>query len=118
MTTSLPYSNDTTSYQAAQSASVPKVKQDRKAIAEYIANMEATGATDDELARALPAVHANALRARRGEIWAHGVITDSMGETRPTATGAKAKVFHITDRGIALLKRSPGSWCVKTEAKS
>lgn len=111
--TTLPYSNPTTSREAALNASIPKVKQDRKAIAQYIAGMGAQGATDDEIARALPNVHANALRARRGEIWAHGVITDSAGETRTTTTGSRAKVWHITDKGIELLKMPAGSWCVK-----
>lgn len=115
MTTSLPYSNPTTGREAALTASQSKVKEDRKAIAQLIANMASDGATDDEIARALPSVHANALRARRGEIWAHGVITDTAGETRPTATGSRAKVWHITDRGIALLKMPATSWCVKTE---
>jgi hypothetical protein len=112
--TTLPYSNDTTSYQAAQSATPSKVKVDRKLIAEYIAKMASNGATDDDLARALPSVHPNALRARRGELWAHGVISDAAGETRATATGARAKVWHITDRGIALLKWPADSWCIKT----
>lgn len=111
--TTLPYSNPTTSREAAQTASVPKVKADRRLIAEFIASKGSEGATDDDIARNLPSVHANALRARRGEIWAHGVITDSAGETRPTATGSRAKVWHITVKGRDLLGLPADSWAVK-----
>jgi hypothetical protein len=112
----LPYSNPTTSRAAALSVSVSKVKEDRKAIALFIAKMGSDGATDDEIARNLSSVNANALRARRGEIWAHGVITDQAGETRPTATGSRAKVWHITDKGISLLGMPAESWCVRVTA--
>lgn len=112
----LPYSNPTTSREAALSVPLSKVKEDRKAIARFIAGMGSDGATDDEIARNLASVHPNAIRARRGEIWAHGVITDTAGETRPTATGSRAKVWHITDKGVALLGMPGTSWCVKTGA--
>jgi hypothetical protein len=110
----LPYSNPTTSKEAAENASMPKVRADRIAIALYIANRGVDGATDDEIMRALPQVHQNAVRARRGEIWGHGVITDVLNQTRATATGARAKVWHITAKGLRGLRREgyeiEGGW--------
>lgn len=106
----LPYSNPTTSRAAAQSVPVDKVKADRKAITAYIAGQGAHGATDDELARALPQIHPNALRARRGECIDYGVITDLCGERRATATGAMAQVHHVTRLGLIRLGLPAADW--------
>jgi len=113
MVETLPYSNDTTSREAAQKADIAKVKQDRRAICDFIARQGANGATDDELARNLPGINPNALRARRGECWGHGVITDQLGERRNTVTGSSAKVWHVTAYGIEKLGMPADSWCVK-----
>ena len=106
---SLPYSNPTTSRAAAQDA-IPKSRQDRRAICAFIASMGATGATDEAIARNLPQVHMNAARARRGEIWGYGLITDCLGETRPTSTGSQAKVWHICAAGLNALGLPPTDW--------
>jgi hypothetical protein len=113
MIKSLPYSNNTTSRQAAGEACFDKVKQDRRAICDFIARQGVHGATDDELARNLPSINPNALRARRGECWGHGVITDALGEKRQTVTGSSAKVWHVTAKGIEKLGMPLDSWCVK-----
>lgn len=97
-----PHNGTATSIAAAQDA-IPKVKRDRKAITAFIAKMEIDGATDDEISRALPTIHANALRARRGECWGYGLITDSLGLTRATSTGSMAKCWHVTLEGVRRL---------------
>lgn len=102
MSITLPHNGTETSIAAAQNA-IPKVKQDRKGITAFIARMEIDGATDDEISRALPTIHANALRARRGECWGYGLITDSLGLTRATSTGSMAKCWHVTLEGVRRL---------------
>lgn len=109
---SLPYSNPTTSYEAAQSVPASKVQADRRAIAAFIASQGSKGATDEELGESCPQINANALRARRGECWAHSVITDQLAEVRRGASGLRAKVWHLTDKGARMLGLSD-TWCVK-----
>lgn len=110
MTTSAPYSNSTTSKAAAQTLSQRKVVRDRRSIAEFIANRGAAGAADFELSAALPDIHDNALRARRGDLEAYErrAITSSEGERRENPeTGKFCAVYHITERGLRALGRDP-----------
>lgn len=100
------------SVQAAKSVrenGIPKARADRRAITEFIANQGAKGATDEELARNLPAINANALRARRGECIEFAVITDQLGERRATLSGNAATVHHVTKRGLVALGLDPAT---------
>lgn len=101
--------NSVAAAKTIREAGIPKARADRRAITEYIARQEARGATDDDLARALPLIHANALRARRGECIEFGVITDQLGERRNTASGNTATVHHVTKRGLVALGLDPSS---------
>ena len=103
--------NSVAAAKAIRDAGIPKARADRRLITEYIANQGANGATDEELARALPAINTNALRARRGECIEFGVITDQLGERRKTVSGNSATVHHVTKRGLVALGLEPaGHW--------
>lgn len=96
-TATVPHNGTPTSYEAAQTISQSKIGADRQAICQFVASCGSNGATDEEIAAGCPDIHPNALRARRGECWGHGYLTDLAGETRTSATtGKKAKVWHIT----------------------
>ena len=99
--------NSVAAAKAIREAGIPKARADRRAITEYIAGQGANGATDDELARALPLINSNALRARRGECIEFGVITDQLGERRATASGNSATAHHVTKRGLVALGLEP-----------
>lgn len=110
MSTTMPYSNPTTSRAAALTASKEKAKADRKALRSFIANMGEQGATDEEIARAVPSINANAVRIRRGECSDAWVITVAGGLRRLTTSGNPAQVWRITAKGLRLLKRPPTDW--------
>lgn len=111
MNATLPHIGTATS-EAAAIAALPKVKRDRRLMCEFIAKRGARGATDDELFVDLGhEIHVNAIRARRGECWAYGYLTDSLGEVRKTQTGCMAKVWHATKSLIEKLGMPAGSWC-------
>lgn len=99
--------NSVAAAKTIRDAGIPKARADRRAITEYIANQQARGATDDDLARALPLIHANALRPRRLECIEFGVITGQLGERRNTASGNSATVHHVTKRGLVALGLDP-----------
>lgn len=83
-----------------------KVTQtNRRAICAYIAKMEGQGATEADLARALPTIHVAHLPLRVKECWGHGLITQELGEVR-----ADMVAWHITAKGAELLKLPAGSW--------
>jgi len=106
----IPTTQHPNSIAASRTLNADKVKSDRKAICAFIAKMGPAGATDDELSRALPQIHTNALRARRGECIDYGVITDICGERRPTATGCMATVHHVSALGLTRLGLSLAEW--------
>ena len=82
MTLTLPYSNATTSRAAAKNpAVVSKSGHDRRVLCQFVASRGATGSSDEEIAAGCPEIHPNALRARRGEAWAYGVLAYT-GERR------------------------------------
>lgn len=97
---------------------IPKARADRRAIADYIAKQGANGATDEELARQLPGINPNALRARRGEAAEFAVISAMAGERRKTLAGNTATVWHVTKRGLVALGLEPAEhWHVDQGAK-
>ncbi len=113
--TTLPYSNETTSKDAARNhAVVSKSGHDRRVICQFIASRGVTGATDAEIYQWCPEVHFNAARARRGEIQDHGLITAKMGERRRGETGLAARVYHITAIGLKALGMDQNQhWCAE-----
>lgn len=88
-------------------AAAPKSHQDRRALVEYIASRGMDGSTDEETMAACPQIHTNGCRARRGEAWGFGLITDSLGLQRPTSTGSMAKCWHVTEAGLRALDLDP-----------
>lgn len=117
MQETLPHNNTATSIAAAQSASRTKVMQDRYDITEYCAKQGIRGASDDELARALPQINPNALRPRRLDCINFGTISDMAGERRATSSGAMAVVHHVTAYGLKMLKWPADSFCVDAGVK-
>lgn len=63
-------------------------------------------ATDQELCDRLGA-SGDSIRPRRGELAHRGLIV-ATDRTRPTKSGASARVYEITDKGRALLRRPAG----------
>ena len=82
----------------------------RRQVAEFIANAGAKGATDEEVQIGLD-MNPSTERPRRGEIWAYGLITDSLGEKRATTSGRSACVWHVTSAGLKALSMAGNEWC-------
>ena len=101
-----------TSHEAAESIK-PHVRDLRRKVCEFIALQGAKGATDEEAQIGL-GMNPSTQRPRRCEVWAYGLITDQMGERRPTTSGRAATVWHVTDVGIKALGMPTDSWCVRT----
>ena len=111
MTINLPHCNKPTSEAASRrERTISKAKVDRRVLCEHIAKCGARGVTDQEGAAACPSIDPSAYRARRGECWGHGVITDTLGEKRDTESGNKATVYHITAEGLRLLGLPADMW--------
>lgn len=102
-------STSTTSSEAAASIK-PHIKIMRRQVAEFIANAGAKGCTDEEVQIGL-AMNPSTERPRRGEIWAYGLITDSLGERRATTSGRSATVWFITSLGNKALGLAANEWC-------
>lgn len=114
----LPHSNPTTSRAAAIQA-IPRSRAARIAIVEFIAHRGAQGAIDEEIAEGCPSIHVNAVRVRRGECEARGMITSTTGEKRLTRSGNMAQVYHITATGLRATGLPLGCWHVAdAEARS
>ena len=114
---------------AAKSLTVDKVVSDRRAICSYIAGRGIDGATDEEIARALPHIGPNSLRPRRGELQERqiddepdakrfGCITASLGVERPTLSKRMATVWHITAKGLHNLQLPADHWHSETKANA
>ena len=83
-----------------------KVSQNnRRAACAYIAKMEDQGATEADVARAVPTIHAAHLPLRLKECWGHGLITQELGVVR-----AGMLAWHITPKGAELLKLPATAW--------
>lgn len=107
----LPHNGTVTSIAAAESMR-PHVQTLRRKVCEFIAQAGAKGCTDEEIQIGLD-MNPSTERPRRGEIWAFGLITDSMGEKRATKSGRSAVVWHVTDKGVEAVGMPAWSWCVK-----
>ena len=101
----------TTSHEAAESIK-PHVRDLRRKVCQFIAEQGAKGCTDEECQIGL-GMNPSTQRPRRSEVWAFGLITDQMGERRPTTSGRMATVWHCTDIGIKALGLPADSWSVK-----
>lgn len=110
MTTTLPHNGTPTSIAAARTVSLTKVQQDRKAITELLARLGASGACDDEIARAIPSLNGNAVRIRRQECMDYGLISNMCGQLKKTASGKNAVAYHITKRGLKALSLPETEW--------
>ncbi len=97
-----------TSTAAAQSIA-PHARIMRRQVAEFIANAGAKGATDEEVQIGL-GMNPSTQRPRRGEVWAYGLITDSLGEKRATTSGRGAVVWHVTKAGLKALSMAENEW--------
>jgi hypothetical protein len=95
-----------------------KARTDRRLICDYIARMGPEGASDEDLARALPTVNGNALRARRGELQnklrddgyiGYGFITDELGVKKKGSSGMMAQCYHVTESGLKALGLDPAT---------
>lgn len=83
-----------------------KSREDRKAIAEFIARQAEAGAIEEEILRNCPDVLANSVRLRLRELSDdYYCITDKEGERRRNLNGNTCKVWHITDKGLIALGR-------------
>ncbi len=117
MITTLPHSGTATSEAAARNPyTTGKAAHDRRVIAAFIASRGSAGATDQEIAKGCPEVHADAIRARRGECWARSAITKSPGEKRATDSGKGADVWFITNVGLRGLSLPETAWYVRVDA--
>lgn len=97
---------------AAATHSRNVARADRQAICRYVASMGASGASDDDIARNCPGVHANSRRLRRQELQrilrpdgytGYGFITDNLGERGVSSSGKPVTKFHITQLGLKAL---------------
>lgn len=89
-------------------------RADRRAICAYIASMGSAGASDDDIARNCPGIHANSLRLRRQELQrklradgytGYGFITDNLGERGKSSSGMPVTKYHVTQLGLKALGR-------------
>jgi hypothetical protein len=99
-------SNHPNSVAAAATHDRAKARTDRRLICDYIARMGPEGCSDEDLARALPTINSNALRARRGELQnklrddgyiGYGFITDELGVKKKGSSGMMAQCYHVTE---------------------
>lgn len=90
---SYPYSNDTTSFDTAQSNETKRLSQ-RQCVYDLIRQAGLEGCTDDEL-MARTGLRGSSLHPRRWQLAKDGIIKDS-GRTRPTSSGMDAIVWVVT----------------------
>jgi hypothetical protein len=89
----VPYSNPTTSKNAAQSVA-PKTPNMRARVLRYIHRMTPHGVTDEQLETVLGMLH-QTLSARRNELLHVGLIVDS-GQRATNRTGSEAILWVTT----------------------
>lgn len=82
---------------AAREMNRPKAPAQREAIVDHIRSRGLDGATTDEIEMALGLPHQSA-SARVTELRDAGKI-ETLGEVRPTRTGARAIVYVVADSG-------------------
>lgn len=92
----LPFSNSTTSRDAAESIDGSASKTMRERVMAYIRSQGRKGATDDEIEVALSMSHQTA-SARRREL-ALKIRIQATGERRPTRSGRAAQVWIAIDK--------------------
>ena len=92
---SYPYSNDTTSFDAAHANNEARLSQ-RQHIYNLIRDAGTYGRTDEEL-HDLTKYELNAVRPRRWQLVKDEIIKDS-GITRPTHSGMAAIVWVVNER--------------------
>lgn len=80
----------------ARALNAPKAPAQRQAILEFITSKGMHGASSDEVEVALGLPHQSA-SARVGELRDAGLI-ETLGEVRPTRTGARAVVYVFAVR--------------------
>lgn len=96
--TTAPYSNPTTSYEAARSIE-PHINTQQAAVLRYLV---ANGPATDEAIQAGTGLSQNSERPRRIELERLGLVTDS-GQRHQTATGRKAIAWCAVERQAVLL---------------
>ena len=95
-----PYSEPTTSLEAAKAA-VPLVKTQRKLVLSFIRYQHSYGATDSEVQEALN-MSGDAQRPRRWQLEKDGLVIRTKN-TRKTPKGRNASVFVATEDYDALI---------------
>lgn len=95
-----------------------KSRKDRRAICEYLARMAIDGGCDDDIIRACPDIHPNALRMRLAELKDQYLfITLELAVRKKNASGNWCRVWHITAKGLEALGLDPQTnWNSETKA--
>ena len=118
-------SNHANSILAANTHSRNKARTDRRLICEFVANMGASGCSDEEIERAIPSIHKNSIRLRRGELQnklredgyvGYGFITDELGECGLSSCGKRTQKYHVTAAGLRALGRPATDFCADRQA--
>lgn len=91
--TQAPFSEPTTSKEAAKSLNQTKRKIDKERIYQFIKAQGVDGATDQEI-ESFTGISGNTLRPRRGELQRAGVIVKAVFK-RKTESGRRATVWVI-----------------------
>lgn len=100
----LPHNGTAPSIDAARKAS-HRVAEDRRAILRALYAVYPEGMTDQQIQDAT-LIQDNSERPRRGSLEEDGLV-ERLGERRPTRSGTRAWVWHISAKGRALLAEVP-----------